>query len=215
MGEKIKAMSELKFSLLNKVPMTIKANTLLELIEENPNLENECLITVDRDLVEKDSSIKQLIPYIVLIDPDNNIVSYKRKGSEDRLLGKFSVGFGGHWKENETFIECLTRELKEEIGLTINNIDELYLLDLIYTEESEVDKVHVGVLILGILPPADTLNLTVSEEIAHINIENINNLNVLTLENWSLIAYSYLINAIELSKKLNLSHFTDLLLSED
>lgn len=215
MGEKIKAMSELKFSLLNKTPMTIRANVLLELIEGNTAFENECLITVDRDLVEKDPSVKQIIPYIVLVDYDNRVISYKRKGSEDRLLGKNSIGFGGHWKESETFMECLTRELKEEINLDINLINELYLLDLIYTEESEVDKVHAGVLVLGILPPLHTSNLTASEEIAHASVEDIDDLDVLKLENWSLIAYSYLVNAIELNKKLNLGHFTDLLLSED
>lgn len=215
MGEKIKAMSELKFSLLNKTPMTIRANVLLELIEGNTEFENECLITVDRDLVEKDPSVKQIIPYIVLVDYDNCIVSYRRKGSENRLLGKNSIGFGGHWKESETFMECLTRELKEEINLDINLINELYLLDLIYTEESEVDKVHAGVLVLGILSPLHTSNLTASEEIAHASVEDIDDLDVLKLENWSLIAYSYLVNAIALNKRLNLSHFTDLLLSED
>jgi len=52
---------------------------------------------IDRWLAENDSTILQLIPYVVLYSPDFRIFSYQRKGGgEKRLDGLRSIGIGGH-----------------------------------------------------------------------------------------------------------------------
>ena len=52
---------------------------------------------VDRWLAEQDSSVLQLIPYVVCFNSSGKVLSYQRKGGgEGRLEGKCSVGIGGH-----------------------------------------------------------------------------------------------------------------------
>ena len=50
-----------------------------------------------RALLERNSSFRQIIPYIVLVD-DGQVVAYERaeRGSEARLHGMLSIGMGGH-----------------------------------------------------------------------------------------------------------------------
>lgn len=52
---------------------------------------------LERPVAEKDSSFKQIIPYIV-IQSDNGTITaiYRRKGGESRLHGLWSIGIGGH-----------------------------------------------------------------------------------------------------------------------
>ena len=52
---------------------------------------------VERWMAEQDSSILQLIPYIVCFKGDRQILSYQRSGGgEGRLEKKYSIGIGGH-----------------------------------------------------------------------------------------------------------------------
>lgn len=128
---------------------------------------------VPRWLAEKDSSIVQIIPYVICCTPDGKILSYKRKGGgEGRLEGKRSVGIGGHVNyldnlavsNDPTIVSWDTvkfgavREIAEELDIEINDItNSLNEIGLIYTPLDGKDKcvtsntpavgaVHLGVI---------------------------------------------------------------------
>lgn len=120
---------------------------------------------VDRNVAEVDSSILQLIPYIVVVNSeDNTIFGYYRgkKGGENRLHAKYSIGLGGHIESEPTPFSGLAetlalealRELNEEIGLDPSGDQAAKLLSdlisnsyVVYSDSDEVGSVHLGVVV--------------------------------------------------------------------
>lgn len=93
----------------------------------------------------------QLLPYVIVTCGDE-FLTYARRGTEDRLHGKRSLGFGGHVEVSDVtqvksvydLTDCAKRELEEELGLKDANV---YISnDLIFSNYDNVSKVHVGVL---------------------------------------------------------------------
>lgn len=108
-----------------------------------------------RSLMEEDPSFKQLIPYVIFRynDPDEGIkvFQYTRgKGQgEKRLHAKRSIGIGGHISsddsvEKDPYAEGMRRELEEEVIIATDYTETC--VGLINDDESEVGKVHLGVL---------------------------------------------------------------------
>jgi predicted NUDIX family phosphoesterase len=110
-----------------------------------------------RPEMERDPSFKQLIPYVILAYRDPRgarlVFRYTRgKGQgEGRLHAKRSIGIGGHIStldagstSAQAYDEGLRRELAEEVV-----IDSPYTercVGLINDDQSEVGKVHLGVV---------------------------------------------------------------------
>lgn len=118
---------------------------------------------MDRKIAEINYGFKQIIPYIVLRDTTGKILFYQRQGNEKRLESKWSIGIGGHinyedFKQckanhktlHEMYMEVLTkgitRELKEEVGIELKDIEPLKFKGIINLGDSKVDKVHVGMV---------------------------------------------------------------------
>lgn len=117
-----------------------------------------------RSQVEQDPSFKQLIPYMIFSYRDANgfehLFQYVRgKGmGESRLHSKRSIGVGGH-VSSEDFVsaetvpekptvdiyrEGMRRELAEEVVLE-SDFEE-YCVGLINDDETEVGRVHLGIV---------------------------------------------------------------------
>lgn len=71
---------------------------------------------------EGDASLQQIIPYIIVYNPDNKkyMVSVRTSGSgESRLVNQMSIGFGGHINPEDgvkdVIFKALFRELHEEL----------------------------------------------------------------------------------------------------
>jgi len=107
--------------------------------------------------MEQDPSFKQLIPYAIFrhLDPDGkaSIFTYTRgKGQgEGRLHSKRSVGIGGHISSDDhaavvgdAYREGLRRELAEEVQIDTTYTEKC--VGLINDDESDVGKVHLGVV---------------------------------------------------------------------
>lgn len=69
----------------------------------------------------------------------NNVVERAKaiivNSKEEILLGYGNNNYqiiGGHKEENETYKDCLIREVKEETGITINDFDEKVILTIKY-----------------------------------------------------------------------------------
>ncbi|OGN10469.1 MAG: hypothetical protein A3J46_06390 [Candidatus Yanofskybacteria bacterium RIFCSPHIGHO2_02_FULL_41_11] len=57
-------------------------------------------------------------------------------------VGKYN-GFGGKLNEGETIEEAAKREIKEETGLTVNNLYKLGTVDFRWQGKPEIMEVHV------------------------------------------------------------------------
>lgn len=130
-----------------------------------------------RGNLEHDESKLQIIPYVVLTIKDHmgntNVVLYRRKGHEERLVGKFSAGWGGHINnEDESIIDGALRELKEELDIDVNR-DNLKFAGYLYSDVDAVSRVHLGMVYTmnitmidyGILKPSDEIDYMIFEPV--------------------------------------------------
>ncbi len=110
-----------------------------------------------RPEMEEDSSFKQLIPYVIFrhTDPAGrvSVYQYSRGGGsgEKRLVAKKSVGIGGHIsqedgeaKDADPYHDGMNRELQEEVIIDTPHV--INLVGLINDDETEVGKVHLGIV---------------------------------------------------------------------
>lgn len=104
-----------------------------------------------RDEVEEDPSYKQLIPYCIFCH-DGQVFHYKRGKlqGEGRLHSKRSIGIGGHISADDEqadgspYDEAMRREIEEEVYLETTYRQRC--VGLINDDETEVGKVHLGVV---------------------------------------------------------------------
>jgi predicted NUDIX family phosphoesterase len=103
-----------------------------------------------RPEAELDPRFKQLIPYSVLTF-DGRVFVYRRgqKGTEKRLQGSYSIGFGGHINpidqtETDVYLAGKDRELDEEVKIGKPLSEQI--LGFIYDDASEVGRVHLGIV---------------------------------------------------------------------
>lgn len=108
-----------------------------------------------RPEMEEDPTFKQLIPYVVFRHVNDEgtttLFSYSRGqgNGEARLRSKWSVGIGGHISsvddaENNPYRDGMRRELEEEVHIDTDYTDTC--IGLINDDETEVGKVHLGVV---------------------------------------------------------------------
>ncbi len=111
-----------------------------------------------RGEMEEDASFKQLIPYVIFryanAAGEVSVFQYTRgKGQgEKRLHAKRSVGIGGHISSDDEqseadlnpYQEGMQRELSEEV--VINSKYTEQMVGMINDDETEVGKVHLGVV---------------------------------------------------------------------
>lgn len=178
-----------KFALVVKKDFNPYSITPDELIQKQSYL-------VDREICETDRNTLQIIPYIALVDgsvsaTDPKYFVYTRgaAGAEGRLVGKCSIGLGGHIEEApegsvnlcRVIAECAVRELEEEVGLSLpftdfanamypnsympSTAEENVLMVpsslILFHEITEVDAVHMAVCFAVKAKPSD---LTSAEE---------------------------------------------------
>lgn len=118
------------------------------------------LFFAERSYMEQNSHFKQLIPYLLLqrgTGDDKRVLCYQRrkKHTEKRLGGLWSVGFGGHIepldREDDTVqtnglvMATAMREMEEETGLN-PGVDALTLTGFINSDSEDVSAVHFGVV---------------------------------------------------------------------
>ena len=151
---------------------------------------------INRSDAEKDTSYKQIIPYIVLQTSDfEKTAIYNRQGSEQRLHDLWSVGIGGHINPvdmetqadsfSQILITGMERELKEELDQRPE--DNLpHFVGVISEDITDVGKVHLGA-VFRILTTAPEKFLPGSE-LFQFAWEKTRNLEQLNLELWSRLA---------------------------
>jgi predicted NUDIX family phosphoesterase len=113
-----------------------------------------------RSSAETDPSLKQIIPYAILVS-DGKVLRYKRgkKSGEQRLVAKGSIGIGGHMNDRDEGLFALDKQAY--LGGVEREIDEELIVErpvrnriaaLINDDSNEVGQVHLGVVHVLELP---------------------------------------------------------------
>jgi predicted NUDIX family phosphoesterase len=119
-----------------------------------PMLSRENNFFAPRSLAETDPSLKQIIPYAILVS-GGKVLRYKRgkRSGEQRLVAKGSIGIGGHMNDRDeglfaldkdAYLAGVQREIDEE--LVIDRPLSNRVVTLINDDSNEVGQVHLGVV---------------------------------------------------------------------
>lgn len=124
-------------------------------LEEFIAAASSSLIIGERDALEVDEAFRQLLPYVVLTragaDGKSQFFTYQRgKGiGEGRLLGKVSIGLGGHIDlmdiVHEKSVIDLTRTIGNAMGRELQ--EEVVFTNPTAGEDSEVNIFSIGTLV--------------------------------------------------------------------
>jgi len=147
-----------------------------------------------RSEVENDFSQKQIIPYLVF---ENNkklfIMQRKSTASEARLQNKYSLGIGGHIRqediEESSLSEWAEREFEEEVDF--KGTFEIKPIGLINDDSNDVGKVHFGIVFLL---HGDSDKIAVRDEHKSGQLLSLDECekNYLGMETWSQLVFDYL-----------------------
>lgn len=107
-----------------------------------------------RSSAETDPSLKQIIPYALIVS-EGKILRYIRgkRAGEQRLVSKGSIGIGGHMNDHDeglfalddqAYLVGVLREVEEEVQIAppISNL----IVALLNDDSTEVGQVHLGVI---------------------------------------------------------------------
>ena len=139
--------------------------------------------------IENNFSFKQIIPYVLVFNENEEILIYQRHGTEERLHNLWSLGIGGHVNSEDkntpnftdTLISGMKREFKEELGVEIN---DFFLLGIINEEKTNVGHTHLGI----VFKTKINSQLPASDELKNWKFVNIDELSKLKFELWSSLA---------------------------
>ena len=109
---------------------------------------------IPRPEAESNPAYKQIIPYALIVFR-NTVLHYVRgkKGGEQRLIAKGSIGIGGHMNETDESLFAMDehayragveREVNEEIKM--NTPFEDQIVALLNDDSTEVGRVHLGIV---------------------------------------------------------------------
>ena len=109
---------------------------------------------VPRSRAETDPGCKQLIPYVLLAH-GGRVLHYVRgkKGGEQRLVAKGSIGIGGHLNDADenlfsydqlAYLAGVRREVEEE--LIVQSPYQNHIRALLNDDSTEVGQVHLGIV---------------------------------------------------------------------
>jgi len=118
----------------------------LTIIEEKKNISFN-----KRQEMENDHRYKQIIPYVIL-SHKGTIFSYRRGKllGEERLLGNYSIGVGGHISTYDrnlfdaTYKEAMRREINEEVEIASTYKE--YTAAFLNDDSNDVGRVHFGMV---------------------------------------------------------------------
>ena len=99
-----------------------------------------------RPATEVDTTLKQIIPYLLLRDGERIFLMKRtRAGGDPRLHDHYSIGVGGHMNPgDDSVLGCLRREWHEE--LEADFVPEFRFLGLLNDDTVEVGMHHLGVV---------------------------------------------------------------------
>ncbi|MBA3954919.1 hypothetical protein H0X48_06380 [Candidatus Dependentiae bacterium] len=104
-----------------------------------------------RSLMETDPVYKQIIPYLVFTHEGKYFLMQRQsKATEQRLKNKYSLGIGGHIRQEDItssdIIDWAAREFEEEVDY--QGSYSVKTLGILNDDSNAVGEVHVGLVLL-------------------------------------------------------------------
>ena len=101
--------------------------------------------------METDPQYKQIIPYLVFKHNDRYFLMQRQsKASEQRLKNKYTLGIGGHIRQEDMMSDDIfdwsRREFHEEVNY--KGSFDIKPIGLLNDDTNEVGKVHLGLVLL-------------------------------------------------------------------
>lgn len=166
----------------------VDCDSYLHLIEKNREF-------IARGVAETDPSYKQIIPYLVFTHNGNYFIMQRKASStEQRLANKYSLGIGGHLREEDmegsSIIEWAQREFHEEISYS--GSVSITPLGLLNDDTNDVGKVHAGFVFLL---EGDSDKISIKSELQHGYLATVDECKEKrsSMETWSQYVLDYLI----------------------
>lgn len=149
-----------------------------------------------RATMEENPTYKQIIPYLVF-EHNNTYFLMRRKetASEQRLKNKYSLGIGGHIRQEDlnsnNIIDWAQREFQEEVSYQGNLTTTP--LGLINDDSDAVGQVHIGFVFLL---RGDSPQIAIRAEHKEGRLVSLEDCKMMydDLESWSKFVCDYLIN---------------------
>lgn len=153
-----------------------------------------------RSSAETDPTLKQIIPYALIVSA-GKILRYRRGKSsgEQRLVAKYSVGIGGHMNDqdeglfaldHQAYLAGVQREIDEEVQIAAPRSHRI--VGLINDDSTEVGQVHLGVVhVLQIDAPEATKRESAITQVEFLTPSQLETDREL-LEGWSQICLDHL-----------------------
>ncbi|MCB9492797.1 MAG: hypothetical protein H6679_00815 [Epsilonproteobacteria bacterium] len=147
-----------------------------------------------RQAAEQDPSYKQIIPYLVFKYQEKIFLMQRpEKAGEQRLKNKYTLGIGGHIREQDlthnSIFEWSRREFTEEV----NYKDDFSItpLGLVNDESNSVGQVHVGFVFLL---EGSSDNISIRSELKHGSLLTIEECakQYDNMETWSQLVFKHL-----------------------
>jgi len=144
--------------------------------------------------VEEDDNYKQIIPYLIF-EHDNRFFIMQRRetASEQRLKNKYSLGIGGHIRQEDMDSESLfawaAREFDEEVHYSGSYT--VQPLGFISNNMTLVERVHMGFVFLL---QGDSSDISVKSELKSGGLATLEELDAVYdgMETWSQLVYVWL-----------------------
>lgn len=158
---------------------------------------------IERDYAETRERYKQIIPYTIIYH-GSKVLTYTRKTGDDRLVGRQSIGVGGHINPGDKRLDsnivfnAAVREVLEEVPmmpkLAVQDkelfLDSIWHVGFLYDSSDAVGRVHFGVVYMldteRINTPIEKFEYETEE--AKAVVKEVSNIQFNNLEMWS--AYS-------------------------
>jgi predicted NUDIX family phosphoesterase len=185
---------------------TCNIATLIPLIQKD-------LVIGQRNELETDESVRQLLPYTTFVKNDAaglKLFAYRRGNGvgESRLLGNVSVGLGGHIDLADvvhrgsvidldaTVGQAIGRELQEEVVISGGNELSVVSIGTIIDDTNAVGRVHAGLFSMVMVAP-ETMIECREEELEAIGFMGAQELldSGLPLENWTKIICEWVVES--------------------
>ena len=115
------------------------------------NIITDKKLFMPRAHAETNPNFKQIIPYMIfMFDHKIFVMQRKSSASEQRLASKFSIGIGGHMRQEDMqtndIIDWASREFDEEVHYS--GQQSIKILGVLNDDSNAVSKVHLGIIML-------------------------------------------------------------------
>ena len=148
-----------------------------------------------REHMETNPAYKQIIPYLIFEHAGRYFLMQRQsKASETRLQNKFTLGIGGHIRQEDmgsqtSIADWARREFHEEVAYT--GALKVTPLGMLNDDSNEVGKVHIGFVLLL---QGDSDAISVKSELKSGNLISLDECKKLgdSMETWSQAVVHYL-----------------------